>query len=123
MCDKNLGNFAEATEQYNNLKKKFIYDEGCKIVSHTVSFILLPLQSERIKKQNLLENSMQLFSHFHPAQPQNKDHMLKSYINRETGFLNMEKHGQLLVQMLAKKSFFNRFDFETLRQYLKFGEP
>ena len=48
MCNKNIGNYAEATEQYHDLRKIFGRNEGNKLMSHTLNLILQPLNSSRI---------------------------------------------------------------------------
>jgi len=58
MCDKNLSNYEEATYEYRQLKRLFGRDEGGKVLSHTVSLVLLPLQNDRLAKQNFMENTL-----------------------------------------------------------------
>jgi tetratricopeptide (TPR) repeat protein len=43
MCDKNLGNYEDATHEYHRLKKLFGRDEGGKVMGHIAQSILMPL--------------------------------------------------------------------------------
>jgi len=51
--------------------------------------VLLPLQNDRIKKQDFMENHMQLVAHFQKITPQVKERRLREYADRHTGKLNM----------------------------------
>jgi len=62
--------------------------------------VLLPLQNNRIKKQDFMENHMQLVAHFQKITPQVKEKRLREYIDRQTGKLNMEKFGGILIKLL-----------------------
>ena len=62
--------------------------------------VLLPLQNDRIKKQDFMENHMQLVAHFQKIAPQEKEQRLREYVDRQTGCLNMQKFGAYLLRML-----------------------
>ena len=58
MCYKNLGKYRKARRDYGALKVYFNKDENSKIFSHIVGLILLPLETNLLKKHNFMENTL-----------------------------------------------------------------
>ena len=72
--------------------------------------ILLPLRESRREKFDYLENTLKLIKHFKKVQPKEKNKVLSNYVNKRTGYLDMEKHKAVLIKILRNEPFFKRFD-------------
>ena len=57
---------------------------------------------------------MGLMNEFQPMPINTERNKLISYIDKSTGYLNMEKYGMFIYYLLKDKPFFNRFNKETL---------
>jgi len=44
-------------------------------------------------------------------------------VNKQTGYLNMEKYKFLILKLLKHAPFFKRFDMATLSKYLAYAKP
>jgi len=72
---------------------------------------------------------MGLMNEFQPMPINTERNKLINYIDKSTGYLNMEKYGMFIYYLLKDKdsklynSFFNRFSQETLLQYLAYSQP
>ena len=66
---------------------------------------------------------MRLMDHFQPCPPEPRDRWLSRYVDRHTGYLNMDKSALFLVELVKDKPFFTRFHTTTLAKFLKYGKP
>ena len=66
---------------------------------------------------------MGLMNEFQPM-PINTDRSkLINYVDKSTGYLNMEKYGMFIYYLLKDTAFFNRFSQETLLEWLAYSQP
>ena len=66
---------------------------------------------------------MGLMNEFQPMAINTERSKLINYVDKSTGYLNMEKYGMFIYYILKDKAFFNRFSQETLLQYLAYSQP
>jgi hypothetical protein len=72
--------------------------------------IILPLQKNRRTQDEFMENTLQLVRHFGKAAPLDKSKRLATYVNRETGYLNMAKYRVMVTTLMRNEPFFKRYD-------------
>jgi hypothetical protein len=66
---------------------------------------------------------MGLMNEFQPMAINTERSKLINYVDKSTGYLNMEKYGMLIYYILKDKAFFSRFSQETLLRYLAYSQP
>lgn len=66
---------------------------------------------------------MGLMNEFQPMPINTERNKLINYVDKSTGYLNMEKYGMFIYYLLKDKAFFNRFNQETLLRYLAYSQP
>ena len=123
MVYKKLKQYARAKRDYESLQGVFCHNEGESILHFVVGLILLPLRESRREKFDYLENTLKLIKHFKKVQPKEKNKVLSNYVNKRTGYLDMEKHKAVLIRLLRNEPFFKRFDVQTLGEVLGHGRP
>jgi tetratricopeptide (TPR) repeat protein len=110
MVYKKLKDYDRAKRDYESLQGVFCHNEGQSILHFVVGLILLPLRESRREKFDYLENTLKLIKHFKKVQPKEKNKVLSNYVNKRTGYLDMEKHKAVLIRLLRNEPFFKRFD-------------
>jgi hypothetical protein len=45
------------------------------------------------------------------------------FVDKCSGYLNMDKYGVILTNMLKDEPFFRRFDVKTLQEFLGYAKP
>ena len=69
MCYKNIGNTTLAERDYCSLLTIFKDEEGKGILNHVVQAVMLPLQENRQKQYDFMNNTVNLISFFQPVNP------------------------------------------------------
>ena len=123
MVYKKLKEYKKAKRDYEALQKLFCQNEAEAVLHFVIGLILLPLRESRREKFDYLENLLKLIKHFKRVQPKEKVKVLSNYIDKKTGYLDMEKNKQILIRLLKNEPFFKRFDIATLEKFLAKGKP
>lgn len=121
MCYKHLEKYSKACRDYGALSAIFKENEKSNMLKHITKLLLIINDENKFNQDLTIKDTIDLVHTFCPCEPKDKDQLLSRYTDPETGMLNMEKYGLMIIQALKKVPFFNRFGIEHLKKYLSRG--